>query len=398
MGKLKEFEIILNNAHGVYFTGEILLGHVNIELKESLKLKGIRVNFRGKAYVHWTDQNMRGPGESRYREIRHHTATEEYFDVSNTLLSKDPSNNNDKRTLPAGQYTYPFQFQIPTNTPTSFEGQYGHIRYCVKVMIEIPHRCDLTCKKVFTVIQPLDLNRDPSMSVPIRTQKQKKLCCLCCLSGPVSATLCLNQKGYVPGETIHVDAEVMNNSRRKMASSSLEFKMTTTFYTKTETRSITQQIMKRKRGQIPSGSSDTWEGEPLVIPPLPTSHLMGCGIIDVKYMIVLRIEPVGPAFDHAVQAEVFVGTVPLHSSTQRHLAVANNYQGRQSYHNSNGAGADQLYHPNTYLPPLRFARYPFYTSCIREQDGNRNKGDNSYTPAYIYFLWNEELNRSNFPT
>ncbi|XP_050401776.1 arrestin domain-containing protein 3 [Patella vulgata] len=395
MGKFKTFEIVLNSPHSVYFAGDILQGHVNIELNEAMKLKGIRVIFRGKAFVHWTDQNMRGPGESRYREIRHHSATEEYFDVSNTLLSKDPATKSETRVIPAGQYTYPFQFQLPSNIPSSFEGQYGHIRYYIKVMIEKPWRCDYTCQKVYTVICPLDLNRDPAAATPIRSQKQKKLCCLCCRTGPVSATLSLNQRGFVSGETIHVDAEITNLTRRKMGATSIELKMTTTFFTKTKTRSVTQQIMKRKRGRVATGESENWNSEPIVIPPLAPSLLIGCNIIDVRYILELRVEPVGPAFDLSIPIEIFIGTVPLHSTIQRHLAIS---QGRQSYHHSHGAGAEQLYHPNTYLPPPGFAKYPFYTSRVTEEDDeDRDKGDNYYTPAYVYYLWNSDQNNSNHP-
>ncbi|KAK6179417.1 hypothetical protein SNE40_011782 [Patella caerulea] len=338
---------------------------------------------------------MRGPGESRYREIRHHSATEEYFDVSNTLLSKDPTSKAETRVLPAGQYTYPFQFQLPSNIPSSFEGQYGHIRYYIKVMIEKPWRCDYTCQKVYTVICPLDLNRDPAAATPIQSQKQKKLCCLCCRTGPVSATLSLNQRGFVSGETIHVDAEITNLTRRKMGATSIELKMTTTFFTKTKTRSVTQQIMKRKRGRVATGESENWNSEPIVIPPLAPSLLIGCNIIDVRYILELRVEPVGPAFDLSIPIEIFIGTVPLHSTIQRHLAIT---QGRQSYHHSHGAGAEQLYHPNTYLPPPGFAKYPFYTSRVTEEDDeDRDKGDNYYTPAYVYYLWNSDQNNSNHP-
>lgn len=48
----------------------------------------IRLVVRGKAFVHWTEQLMRGPGESRFREIRHHSAREDYVDWSQSLLGR----------------------------------------------------------------------------------------------------------------------------------------------------------------------------------------------------------------------------------------------------------------------------------------------------------------------
>ncbi|KAK7495975.1 hypothetical protein BaRGS_00012676 [Batillaria attramentaria] len=161
MGKVNLLEVVLSNPTGVYFAGQTLQGHVNLELNNNLKLRDIRISVRGKAFVHWTEQLMRGPGESRFREIRHHSSTEEYVDWSQSLLGRT-SESGTKRELPAGQYTYPFQFQLPSNAPTSFEGQYGYLRYWAKVTIERPSNNDQSAKKVFTVICPVDLNRDPT--------------------------------------------------------------------------------------------------------------------------------------------------------------------------------------------------------------------------------------------
>lgn len=50
-------------------------------------ISDLRMTFHGKAYVHWTEPTMRGPGEIRFKEIQHYSATEEYFEVSKSLLS-----------------------------------------------------------------------------------------------------------------------------------------------------------------------------------------------------------------------------------------------------------------------------------------------------------------------
>ncbi|XP_048257824.1 arrestin domain-containing protein 3-like [Haliotis rufescens] len=319
MGKLSVFKIALSNVQGVYFAGQMLQGHVILELNEPVKLKGIRITFRGRAFVHWTEQLMRGPGESRFREIRHHAATEEYFDVSHPLIPRGSGNNDEKKILAPGQYTYPFQFELPGNLPSSFEGQHGFLRYWVKVTMEKPWKNDYSTKKVFTVICPMDLNREPSSGHPLQSRKNKRLCCLCCRSGPVSAVLGLQQKSYVPGEAIIITGEVNNMSSRKMGGSSVELKMTTVFHSTTKTRAVTQQVGKLKRGPIATGDTDIWDGEKLIIPPLPPSFLLGCSIIDIKYIIELRVDPVGPAFDLAIPIEILIGTIPVRSAVQKYI-------------------------------------------------------------------------------
>ncbi|KAJ8316569.1 hypothetical protein KUTeg_005878 [Tegillarca granosa] len=52
-----------------------------------LSISAIWLIAKGKAFVHWTEQKMRGPGESRFKEVRHHSSTEEYFDYAIPLLT-----------------------------------------------------------------------------------------------------------------------------------------------------------------------------------------------------------------------------------------------------------------------------------------------------------------------
>lgn len=67
--------------------------------------------------------------------------------------------------MPTGKYSYPFQFQLPPNLPTSFEGEYGHVRYWVRASIEKPWKFDHMTKKAFTVVSALDLNSLPEANV-----------------------------------------------------------------------------------------------------------------------------------------------------------------------------------------------------------------------------------------
>nr|KAG5705960.1 hypothetical protein BaRGS_010850 [Batillaria attramentaria] len=101
----------------------------------------------------------------------------------------------------------------------------------------------------------------------------------------MNALLSVSQRGFVPGEAIHVNAEVTNMTSRKMAGSSVALLMTVMYHTPTKSRAMTQQVIKVKHGPIPAGESDTWEDEKLAIPPLPPSYLNGCSIIDVKYTL-----------------------------------------------------------------------------------------------------------------
>jgi len=53
----------------------------------------------------------------------------------------------------------------------------------------------------------------------------KHLCCLCCKSGPIHADFRIDRCGYVPGDTIFLNAEITNGSSRRMDASRAKLMM-----------------------------------------------------------------------------------------------------------------------------------------------------------------------------
>ena len=58
--------------------------------------------------------------------------------------------------------------------------------------------------------------------MPTGGQDDKMICCLCCASGPITASLTLQRMGYVPGEYILINAEINNNSSRSIDKTEVE--------------------------------------------------------------------------------------------------------------------------------------------------------------------------------
>ena len=54
---------------------------------------------------------------------------------------------------------------------------------------------------------------------------RKHLCCLCCKSGPIEASFCIDRQGFVPGEAMKLFAEISNGASREMDKSYVTFKM-----------------------------------------------------------------------------------------------------------------------------------------------------------------------------
>lgn len=105
---------------------------------------------------------MKDEQGKEYDEEEQLTGHEEYFETHYYLLG---SKSGAEITLPEGVQTYPFTFPLPQNLPSSFEGEFGHIRYTIKVTLDRPWKFDQDTKMAFTVISPIDLNQNPQLKV-----------------------------------------------------------------------------------------------------------------------------------------------------------------------------------------------------------------------------------------
>uniref|UniRef100_A0A1I8ANM9 Arrestin_N domain-containing protein n=1 Tax=Steinernema glaseri TaxID=37863 RepID=A0A1I8ANM9_9BILA len=68
-----------------------------------------------------------------------------------------------ERVLPEGRHEVPFSYTLPKTLPSSFEGDYGYIRYTCRAICERPWDFDIVTKKAFTVIGIEDINEDPKV-------------------------------------------------------------------------------------------------------------------------------------------------------------------------------------------------------------------------------------------
>lgn len=69
--------------------------------------------------------------------------------------------------LPPGTHSFPFTCALPAVLPTSFEGEYGYVRYTIKVVIGRPWKFDNQYKFAFTVLSIYDLNLNQALKVRV---------------------------------------------------------------------------------------------------------------------------------------------------------------------------------------------------------------------------------------
>lgn len=311
MGKLQLFEIVFDQPQGVYYAGQAVCGKVNLILGEAMTMRGVVIHLLGKAKVHWSVSSGKN-------KRTHYRAEETYFDFNIFLLK--PANLNDETlNLAAGSYSYPFQMALPPTLPSSFEGQYGSVRYLASVKIDKPWKFDHVTKSAFTVLSILDLNREPAtLQEPFTLQENKDVSYCCCVSGLVDASFTINRRCFVPGETIVINGQIINNSNSTISQTTTTLKESIEFLAQSQSifgsgmihvKSTKQVVDSFIRGEIAAGGTDVWTNVTMTLPSLPPSRLVGCECINITYHLKFKIDL--SCGDVTLPIEIIIGTIPL---------------------------------------------------------------------------------------
>nr|XP_011450386.2 arrestin domain-containing protein 17-like isoform X1 [Crassostrea gigas] len=368
--KLRCFQIDFDNPQAIYFPGQPINGKVIVDLESETKVNDIKLRFLGEAYVYVDIAvgNQRRTCESE----------EEYFDNTFSVIAMDLG-DRDEYILKPGLHTFHFSFVLPLEIPSSFEGEHGHVRYIAKGTIDRSWSFNDHTKRAFTVIGLLDLNKLPLADREAENSVETNVCCLCCKSGPIEATLRLNRIGYVPGESVFFDAYIVNKSSR-VCGVRARLYMVSTFMAGDlvdKTYNILNTLPYR---DVPPGEDDVWTGDRFIIPPVPPSFLPCCSNIKVEYYIVLMISPSGPSLPIGVKVDIIIGTIPLQSAVQRYQQMLSAIPSAPS--------------KVATLEPS-YSEYIKGSTNIRTgEDGRNTQGQLDFTPSYTYYNWSQPSTQS----
>ncbi|XP_005096796.1 arrestin domain-containing protein 17 [Aplysia californica] len=300
------FEVRLNNSNFIYIAGQTVTGSVVIRLSKATWIDTINIKFCGRAKSRW-DVSY-GDSSKRYQ------ADEVYIDSEYCLYQSE--NRVDKH--PIGTHVYPFDFMLPPDVPSSFEGRRGYVNYECLVTMDLGWKGMMEREQQLTVIRHLDLATLPHAAMPQNLQEEEMYEGCCCDSGTVSATLRLQKSGFVPGEPMQYDIRVNNQATSTIYGVSL-FLVQLVQYTGFSDsvfssgnpkyhNKVNEWDLFHSDDKIGAGKAAIFRSH-CIIPAVAPSLLEGCNIIDITYEIHLKV-PVGWRTIH-INCGVFIGTVPL---------------------------------------------------------------------------------------
>ncbi|XP_013417424.1 arrestin domain-containing protein 3-like isoform X1 [Lingula anatina] len=387
---LKVFAVLFDNPQAVYQAGATITGHVLLDIDEELKTRGVRIKFEGRAYVHWTETRTEsytdGSGNRRTRTYTvHYSSHQKYFETKVILYGH--SQSNEAFYLPPGTKTYPFRFDLPPYLPTSFEGEFGNIRYIARATIDRPWWFDYHTKRGVNILSVKDLNTKPHLMTPMGVADSKTLCCLCCASGPIEAKMSLSRTGFVPGESIPFRIEITNKSNSDLTAVNVELNQHVSFYAEGSSRHSMRNVASMSLGSIAATKSEEFDNVWLRIPPVPPTETELCRIIQITYQLKLIVTPSGPSFSLKVPLSVTIGTIPLRMSSADYTYG--------TFQSSSKPTAPLLDQAAASAPPVEDypnQAPPSYAECVfgkvnirDDEDNEHTTGDVEFTPVYTYY-------------
>ncbi|KAM6201601.1 arrestin domain-containing protein 4 [Rhynchocyon petersi] len=318
-GRVKSLGLVFEDERkGFYSSGETVAGHVLLEATEPVTLCALRLEARGRATASWGLSTAARTSASAMAPV---AASEvEYLNLRLSL--REPQAGEGIVLLQPGKHEFPFSFQLPSESlVTSFTGKYGNIQYSVKAVLERPKAPDQSVKRELQVVSHVDVNT-PALLTPIRKTQEKMVGCWFFTSGPVSLSAKIERKGYCNGEAIPIYAEIENCSSRLIVPKAAIFQ-TQTYLGSGKTKTVRHMVANVRGNHIASGTTDTWNGKTLKIPPVPPS-ILDCCIIRVDYSLAVYIHIPG-AKKLMLELPLVIGTVPYNGFGSRNSSVASQF-------------------------------------------------------------------------
>ncbi|XP_034402600.1 arrestin domain-containing protein 3b isoform X2 [Cyclopterus lumpus] len=336
------FDSLNENNLPAFSGGDPVSGRVVVEVTGDVRVRSLHMTARGVAKVRWTESRNAGANTAY---TQNYTEEVEYLHQRDTLIGdeRDGGPEDGVSVLHAGVHEFAFTFNLPQMAlATSFEGKHGSVRYWVKAELLRPWLLPVKVKKEFIVFEHIDINTplllirvwyrssrltlgykantgDAVLQAPQAGSKEKTLCCWFCASGPISLSAKIERKGYTPGESIQIFAEVENCSSRVVVPKAALYQ-TQTFYAKGKGKQIQQLVSNLKGDPLLQGKSQSWGGKLLKIPPVSPS-ILDCPIIRVEYALVVYVDVPG-GLNLSLSLPLVIGTIPLHACSTRTSSIS----------------------------------------------------------------------------
>lgn len=221
----------------------------------------------------------------------------------------------DQMELSAGRLTKNFSFLLPPTLPSTFEYQKAaKIKYRIEVKLEQDHQFNSPFKFPFTVVSHLDLNVEgDDLRLPLRGAFSKKFF-LDSGSG-LRLSYEIPFRGYVPGQTLHMNVSLNNDSVVKVDNIMLELRKNFLFTTNRKYLLHDSQLLVKSKHRVDPKPQFQLTCSMRIPAVEPTSERF-CKYILITYEVWLILKVGGFHRSPILKIPIVIGTVPLAGTDQ----------------------------------------------------------------------------------
>jgi hypothetical protein len=97
---------VIQTERDYYVSGRLITGKVHVHLSEDFPAMSLSLELKGEEYIYWISESLQDPSDS-------HTCRKTI--ISETL----PLYKFKEGVLERGQYSFPFEVNLPDNCPSS---------------------------------------------------------------------------------------------------------------------------------------------------------------------------------------------------------------------------------------------------------------------------------------
>uniref|UniRef100_A0A7I4Y070 Arrestin_C domain-containing protein n=2 Tax=Haemonchus contortus TaxID=6289 RepID=A0A7I4Y070_HAECO len=177
--------------------------------------------------IHSLTAEIKGVGRTGWVNIH----TDKIFETEKLYFHSQVALCPPDTPIPAGKHQFPLQVMIPENVPSSYESQFGSVRYQIKVVLTA-NTDQASCSEVFPIVVLARSFFDQvpvNILSPIDFRDEIDFTCCTLPFGCVSLMVSLPRTAFRLGETIEAQVTVNNRTRKALKDCALQLAMKTQF-------------------------------------------------------------------------------------------------------------------------------------------------------------------------
>lgn len=320
--------IVQNPREGVYRPGDTVNGVLEYAIDEPTEYKDITVSLIGKGKFHVS----KGSGKNK----RHYYGKEEYINITINVLNKRPG---ETVTLPFGNYTFPFEFRLPGDIPSSYSnnsnyvsgyaGQYS-ITYTIKAQFEKPSLFSFktSCEKelvIYGYVNPVAPDGPIIAGIEKGITYLNPLSLLSDRKEVIHLKSTLEKSYLTPGEAAHLSYEIHNDTDIDVNAITTHLQQRLTL-TSNDLSHTYNRYVKGCTAKTQPISNNTKTYIKVSLPTIPEVYsIQHSKIINVEYFVKVTVDVPFPHINASVEIPIAIGERQGQSSSMNVLEF-NDYE------------------------------------------------------------------------